>query len=129
MTAVERRRNERIQCKMTVRFNNENAELIDISRTGLRLATYSAPLNKNISISMQSGINKIDLKGFVTWVNKSLPIRKNLSNEFGVAVNEAPLSFYEFLDDIFYHKEHKKTPAIWIIVPVIAILLILLSII
>ena len=105
---LEKRRTKRKKLKIATRINGYKAEIIDISKTGLRFSSANLPPTNDISIVLKIGKKTIALKGFTHWIEKKQSI-EGTYYELGVSVTNAPTEYFNHLEKLFPLKKKPKT--------------------
>jgi hypothetical protein len=98
----ERRVHKRINIKMMAKINQATARLCNISKGGMKLATPTAYEGPNVHVTLDTGEKIFDIKGIIRWMSS----KRSFSNliDFGVEITEAPLEYFEFIDQLLANK-------------------------
>jgi hypothetical protein len=106
---MEKRRNKRVKFLISSSINGLTAEIIDISRTGLRISTYSLPPTNDLKVTLKFGKETMNLKGVTHWIEKK-DQGKGIIYELGVSIVDAPDEYYNLLEAVLSPSPPKKNP-------------------
>jgi hypothetical protein len=92
---MEKRKEMRIRKRMLSSLEDKPAIVVDISQSGIMISMSRPPKSQNVTIKLQIGGKVINLKGDIRWINRM--VSKQVSNNIGIAIHEAPPEYYEML--------------------------------